>query len=278
MSAGPRCGERPVPVDVAVPVERSGEVVAREVLDEGGQPVFPQPRGGGLGSRQGRQQARLPGDHRVRLRHFPGKPVQEPAERVFDVGGELLLRDAGLLEVQLVVVRPEHPAGGFERRPGRAAGVRHAEPRHAAHQVGPEQRGVPGDRGSPVVTDHQRVRRAELRDEPDDVSDEVEQVVVLGRRGFVRPLGETVQQDHERPFPGFGEREVQALDPDGAVVDFRHGAGKPHRPGTGKGRQVLLPPLRKSACQLAIAVISSPLLVSPDSSQKNAPPSPWLRA
>ena len=81
---------------------------------------------------------------------------QQPAERRARVRRELRIRHARPLEVQLVVVGAEAACHRRRGRPRAARQQRHRQRDDPLHAVGPQERGVPGDRRAPVVSHDDR--------------------------------------------------------------------------------------------------------------------------
>jgi hypothetical protein len=126
-------------------------------------------------------------------------------------------------------------AQGIERPAAPPEGRRDAQTGHGGEYVGSEQRGVPGDRRSPVVADDHGLRLAERFDQCDHVADGIENAVGVDiggsagpaesphvrrddmetgsrdRRDLMPPgigqFGPAVTEQHQRPFALFEQKE-----------------------------------------------------------------------
>ena len=118
--------------------------------------------------------------------------------------------------------RIERPAAAAERR-------RNAQARDGGENIGPEQRGVPGDRRAPVMADDDRLLFAERRDQRDHVADSVEDAVgvdVGGRAGSAESRACPARRHGNRPpqSPGFDaarNRTIPASHGTAAPADLR---------------------------------------------------------
>ncbi len=204
----PGSGQLPVAVQVAVPVERAGEA-RREALGEPVEVLLGEPRGQHLGVRRVREPAALRVDEGLlgaaRARGVTRGGVQQLAQGGAGVRGELGLCDAGFLEVVPVEAPAEPLPHGPQRWLPAPEGRRHAQPRHPAHHVRPQQRGVPGHRRAPVVPDDERPLLAQRADQPDHVPHQVQDAVVGHVLGVVAAaVPALVRRDH--PEAGLGQR------------------------------------------------------------------------
>jgi hypothetical protein len=108
--------------------------------------------------------------------------VQHRENRLAYVGLELGIGLAWLLEIQLVKLllayRLFHRLSRANVHP-RSPNIRHAQENDRAENVGPEQRTKPGDPRPPVVSYDDRLRLAEGVDEANNISAQLENIVVL---------------------------------------------------------------------------------------------------
>jgi hypothetical protein len=103
----------------------------------------------------------------------------------------------------------------IERTAAPAEGRRHAQARNRSEQIGSEQRGVPGNRRTPVVADNGGRARAERCNQRHHVADSVEDAVgrdILGRTALAEAAhvggGDTKAGRRERldlVTPGIGQ-------------------------------------------------------------------------
>jgi hypothetical protein len=205
---GRRPHDLPVAVEVAVPVQRTGEAgtgelphVVLEVVV--GQPVR-QPVGFGepvdeiLGSRCGHP-------HGGRLVPAGPHPAQHPAHGAVRVCGHLGIGHTRLLEIQNVEeVIAENPPEGLGRRSQRAGYRRHAQTGHRGDPVRMQQRRTPGHHRTPVVPDDRTPPRTGPIQQGHQISGQRGDVVSLDRP---RPRGPAVSAlvGRQHPVPGRGQ-------------------------------------------------------------------------
>src|SRR4029077_2354606 len=177
--------------------------------------------------------------------------VQHRENRLGYVGLELGLGLAWLLEIQLVKLllayRLFHCLSRANVHP-RSPNIRHAQENDRAENVGPEQRTKPGDPRSPVVSYDDRLRLAEGVDEANNISAQLENIVVLDslrsiclavaalvrrddavsclsqRLQLVAPrvpqLRPAVAKDNQRPLAILGEVHFDPVRFENAVIHF----------------------------------------------------------
>ncbi len=172
----PRRGERPVAVNVAIPVEpaaKSGAgVFGGEHVDVG----FGQPRRQWHWIAPLSEEALLAIDveaHPLGARRLAEPDVKQAPQRERRIAGEFLL--GGLLvEIEPVVIALAGFAQHVERRRGAAPAMRHAHRRDDRKEIWAQQRRVPGDRRAPVMADDGGALFSERGHERDHVADVVE--------------------------------------------------------------------------------------------------------
>ena len=145
----------------------------------------------------------------------------------------------GRLKILPVEIADAAGAQAIER-PGAAAERRwHAQARNCREQIGPEQRGMPGDGRAPVVADDQSVSFAECCHQRHHVADGIEDAIggdIGGRAGSSEPphvrrhhmksglrerldlvpprIGQfrpAVTEHHQRPFAPFKQEKFDPI-------------------------------------------------------------------
>src|SRR5207237_10777807 len=100
------------------------------------------------------------------------------------------------LEVDLIKPLAECSAQDRQRRSHATRPERHAESSYATQPIGAKQRGVPGDRRTPIMSDHDRTLLAKRIEQSDDVADQVEHRIGLeGGRPIGLPVAALVRSD-----------------------------------------------------------------------------------
>lgn len=127
---------------------------------------------------------------------------------------ELGVRDAGGLEVVPVELAAEQLAHRLQRRNRTALRRRDAEAHDPPDDIGPHQRGGPGDHAAQVVADDHGLLCAQFADQADGVADEVQDGVFLNR-GWPVAAGVTalVNGDDVVSGPGQGRELVAPVVP-----------------------------------------------------------------
>ena len=249
----------PVAVDVAVPVQAAGEAGAGEVFDVEvdvgpGQPPR-QRRQGCLAARSLGGGARHHAEGRRAGWSIAGQPHQDTLDGGADVMRQFGVGHAGGLEMQLV----EHRVLGLRHHRGgpclAARAVGHAKADDRAEPVGAQQRGVPGDRGAPVMAGDDRRLGPQRVEHAHHVAHQMEQGVLVDglwalglavaahvggdgavaglRQGveLVAPgipgLREAVAEQHQRAAAFLGDVHADAVGLDQAVLDVGHGLCSP---------------------------------------------------
>ena len=226
-------GERPVAVEVAVPVDAAGEAGAGELGDVVVELLLGQPVGQPVGLGQPLDEApAVVGEHRRhRLRGAPSAPRGRRA------CGASSSRD------RRPARRRRRPAPGStgcrrtcRRRPGASpamGGIGPAGrngtlmPDDAGHPLGVEQRQAPHDHRAPVVADEHGLLFADVVEQAEQVVGEVDDVVVLDGLGPARAARSPAGRARARGSPASAR----------AGIWWRHeyaSSGKPWARTTGK--------------------------------------------
>src|SRR5258706_8522491 len=175
LRALPWRGQLPITVDITVPVQPAAEAGLPVRLGEISEVGFAEPR---------RQRAIGAGIAEKALAIFDkqggwiGKSAtQQGPHRQPNIALELGFGDTGRLKVLPIEIGDstfaqcvERPATASQRRGNAEAG-------HGREYIGTEQRGVPGDRRPPVMTDDGRPLFPKRGDQRDYISDRIEDAV-----------------------------------------------------------------------------------------------------
>ena len=249
-------GQRPVAIEVAVPVDAAGEAGTRELGDVVVELGLRQPRGKGVGFRQPLDETAAVGcGCRADIESvFLGQTQsrEHAPHRRRRIATEVRVGDAGLLEVEDVEERvAEHLAHDLDGWHRAAREERNAHAHDTGDAFRRQQRELPHDHRAPVVADEHRAFLADVVEEAEQVVREVLDVVVLDRVGTrrsavpaligcehavsgrrergdlvaprVRQLGEPVREHDRRSAPEIDDVEIDTVRRDSSCGQVRVG-------------------------------------------------------
>src|SRR6202158_532259 len=243
LRALPRRGQVPVAVEIAVPVEPTAETGLLVGRAEIRQVVFAEPiRQWPVGADIAEKSLAVFDEQRGA---WIGKAAPERgSHRQANIALELALCDARRLKVLPIEIGDSAFAQTIERPATASARRGDAPARNGGETIGAEQRGVPGDRRAPVMTDDDRLLFAKRGDQRDHVADGIEDAVGtdIGRRSGsaetahirrnnmetrsrkrrdlmpprIRQFRPAMAKQHQRTFALFEQEDLDAVGGNGA--------------------------------------------------------------